>query len=211
MGDNWFRAHEAGLLEFTRGKGADCELAYATFINSIYERPYAIFVDHKWQSVVLAIRGTLSLEDLVNDAHAEPVSVCLPCVCGLVSIMTCLLGSIPNNIVALRPLPAPQVPMDEMAKAWGFDGEGEFCHGGMLNAADCIAKDLYRHQVRQTDCARRTDGLWTVRACMHVHWLMVGFNLGPHPCNATPPHPSSCTASSSVGTGTPRPRSPPRR
>jgi hypothetical protein len=39
--------------------------------------------------------------------------------------------------------------MDEMAKAWGFDGAGEFCHGGMLNAADCIAKDLYRHQVRE--------------------------------------------------------------
>ncbi len=37
--------------------------------------------------------------------------------------------------------------MDEMAKAWGFDGAGEFCHGGMLNAADCIAKDLYRHQL----------------------------------------------------------------
>lgn len=74
VGDNWARAHEAGLLEFTRGKSLDCELAYATFINSIYERPYAIFVDHKWQSVVLAIRGTLSLEDLLNDAHAEPVS-----------------------------------------------------------------------------------------------------------------------------------------
>lgn len=73
VGDNWARAHEAGLLEFTRSKSQDCELAYATFINSIYERPYAIFVDHKWQSVVLAIRGTLSLEDLLNDAHAEPV------------------------------------------------------------------------------------------------------------------------------------------
>jgi hypothetical protein len=48
VGDNWFRAHEAGLLEFTRNKHpGDCELAYATFVNSIYERPYAIFVDHK--------------------------------------------------------------------------------------------------------------------------------------------------------------------
>lgn len=37
--------------------------------------------------------------------------------------------------------------MDEMAKAWGFPGEGEYCHGGMLNAADCIAKDLMRHQL----------------------------------------------------------------
>lgn len=73
VGDNFFRAHEAGLLEFTRNKGTDCDLAYATFINSIYERPYALFVDHKWQTVVLAIRGTLSLEDLINDAHAEPV------------------------------------------------------------------------------------------------------------------------------------------
>jgi hypothetical protein len=47
VGDNFFRAHEAGLLEFTRNKGNDCELAYATFVNSIYERPYALFVDHK--------------------------------------------------------------------------------------------------------------------------------------------------------------------
>lgn len=52
--------------------------------------------------------------------------------------------------------------MDEMAKAWGFDGAGEFCHGGMLNAADCIAKDLYRHQVRA--CLR----IYCTLACLLV-------------------------------------------
>lgn len=71
LGDNWLRGHEAGLWEWLNGRES-CELAYATFINTLYERPYGIFVDHKWQCVVVAIRGTLSLEDLLNDAHAEP-------------------------------------------------------------------------------------------------------------------------------------------
>eukprot|EP00624_Nannochloropsis_granulata_P000293 evm.model.NODE_11137_length_18060_cov_18.830564.2 len=110
LGDNWFRAHEAGLWEWLKGREG-CELAYATFINTLYERPYAIFVDHKWQCVVVAIRGTLSLEDLLNDAHAEPG------------------------------------PLDAMGQAWGFPGEGEHGHVGMANAADCIAKDLYKHQI----------------------------------------------------------------
>lgn len=30
--------------------------------------------------------------------------------------------------------------MEAMGKAWGFDGEGEFCHSGIMNAADCIAR-----------------------------------------------------------------------
>ena len=121
LGDNSFRAHEAGLWEWLKDREG-CELAYATFVNSVYERPYAIFVDHKWQCVVLSIRGTLSLEDLVNDAHAEPG------------------------------------PLDEMGKAWGFPGEGEYGHVGMANAADCIAKDLYRHQILQRLILRgRTD------------------------------------------------------
>lgn len=155
VGDNWFRAHEAGLLEFTRDRGADCELAYGTFINSIYERPYAIFVDHKWQSVVLAIRGTLSLEDLINDAHAEPVRgggklKRMGLMMRLVlrwGVRSELSASPSSHQYSCACTHASQVPMEEMGKAWGFDGAGEYCHGGMLNAADCIAKDLYRHQV----------------------------------------------------------------
>lgn len=49
------------------------EVAYADLKNSIYNRPYAILIDHKWQCVVLTIRGTLSLEDLMVDANVEAV------------------------------------------------------------------------------------------------------------------------------------------
>lgn len=34
--------------------------------------PYCIVVDHKWQSVVISIRGTLSLEDCVVDVLVDP-------------------------------------------------------------------------------------------------------------------------------------------
>ena len=71
MGDNCFRAHEAALREFLHYK--DFDLVYARFTNSVYDRPYAILVDHKWQCVVVTIRGTLSLEDCLTDANSEPV------------------------------------------------------------------------------------------------------------------------------------------
>jgi len=72
LGDNCFQAHEAALREFLGQK--DVDLVYARFTNSVYDRPYAILVDHKWQCVVVTIRGTLSLEDCLVDANADPVS-----------------------------------------------------------------------------------------------------------------------------------------
>jgi hypothetical protein len=70
-GDNWFRSHEAAMLNFLGDR--QVEVAYADLKNSIYNRPYAILIDHKWQCVVLTIRGTLSLEDLMVDANVEAV------------------------------------------------------------------------------------------------------------------------------------------
>jgi hypothetical protein len=34
-----------------------------------------VVIDHKWRSVVVAIRGTLSLEDCIADALAESSSL----------------------------------------------------------------------------------------------------------------------------------------
>lgn len=70
-GDNWFRSHEAAMLNFLGDR--QVEVAYADLKNSIYHRPYAILIDHKWQCVVLTIRGTLSLEDLMVDANTDAV------------------------------------------------------------------------------------------------------------------------------------------
>jgi sn1-specific diacylglycerol lipase len=39
------------------------------------ENPYCVILDHKWRSVVVAVRGTLSLEDCITDALAESVSL----------------------------------------------------------------------------------------------------------------------------------------
>lgn len=51
---------------------------YANFTNTVYDRPYAIFIDRKWSTVIISIRGTLSLEDCLADANHEPVTLNRP-------------------------------------------------------------------------------------------------------------------------------------
>lgn len=50
----------------------ELELIYAHFTDDIDEASYFILVDHLWKSVVLSIRGSISLEDFVVDATFEP-------------------------------------------------------------------------------------------------------------------------------------------
>jgi hypothetical protein len=70
MGDNCFHVHRNSLLAHS---GLDeSDLIYANFNNKYNQMPYCIVIDHKWQSVVLAIRGTLSLEDCLVDVLVEP-------------------------------------------------------------------------------------------------------------------------------------------
>lgn len=72
-GDNGLHLHEAGLLKVI--EKLDCELVYAAFGAGLVETPYAVLVDHEWRTVVIAIRGTMSLDDCVTDALAEPHSL----------------------------------------------------------------------------------------------------------------------------------------
>ena len=50
-------------------------LIYANFSNDVSIRPYAVFYDTAKQCLVITIRGTLSLEDCITDATAEPKSL----------------------------------------------------------------------------------------------------------------------------------------
>ncbi len=53
----------------------DCEnamLSYASFLNGIVSTPYAILVDTSTQKVVITIRGTISIEDMVVDLQYKP-------------------------------------------------------------------------------------------------------------------------------------------
>eukprot|EP00981_Chlorochromonas_danica_P002538 scaffold487_cov178-Ochromonas_danica.AAC.26 len=43
--------------------------------NDMTHKPYAIFVDHAMQTVVLTIRGTVSIEDCITDILCDPVEL----------------------------------------------------------------------------------------------------------------------------------------
>jgi sn1-specific diacylglycerol lipase len=106
--DNCCRSHMSALL--AQANLDESEVAYAHFGNSVVENPYCVIIDHKWRSVVIAIRGTLSLEDCITDALAESLS---------------LAG---------------------LGKKYGFDGEGEYAHAGMIISSEWIMEHLAAHQ-----------------------------------------------------------------
>lgn len=75
VGDNWCKVHKAALMLQAGIQDDDTELVYAQLLSSFSDIPYCIIIDHKWKSIVLAIRGTFSLEDCVTDVLIEPESL----------------------------------------------------------------------------------------------------------------------------------------
>lgn len=70
-GDNCCRMNSAGLTWFTKLL-ENTELLYVSFKNDTTHKPYGVFLDHEKEWLVIAIRGTLSLEDCITDAACEP-------------------------------------------------------------------------------------------------------------------------------------------
>ena len=73
IGNDLCGIHKAALL--LQAEIEDTDLIYAQLHSSFSEIPYCILVDHEWKSVVLAIRGTFSLEDCVADVMVDPESL----------------------------------------------------------------------------------------------------------------------------------------
>jgi len=73
IGDNICGIHETALLKHAGLNQSD--LIYANFESSLEQSPYCIVVDHKWKSVVVSTRGTLSLEDCVMDVLVDPIQL----------------------------------------------------------------------------------------------------------------------------------------
>ncbi|KAL7537869.1 hypothetical protein ACHAWF_005927, partial [Thalassiosira exigua] len=71
VGDNFLGVHEATMLAHA---GLDrSDVAYASFeAGGFYETPYCVVVDRERNSVVLSIRGSLTLEDCVVDVLLDP-------------------------------------------------------------------------------------------------------------------------------------------
>jgi sn1-specific diacylglycerol lipase len=46
-------------------------LWYASFENKVFQAPFFVAIDHSTKSIVIAVRGTMSLRDAVTDLTAE--------------------------------------------------------------------------------------------------------------------------------------------
>ena len=113
VGDNCLRLHELTLIAQAGIESSD--VAYASFNSGgFYETPYCIIIDHKWQSVVLSIRGSLTLEDCIVDVLLDPS------------------------------------PLDELGRVYGFEGTGQYCHGGVLECTHWLHDDLMKHRILST-------------------------------------------------------------
>jgi hypothetical protein len=106
VGDNFLHIHEATMLAHAGLQKAD--IAYATFEAGFYETPYCIIIDRQWKTVVLSIRGSLTLEDCVVDVLLDPC------------------------------------PLDSSGEQFGFDGAGQYCHGGVFGCTRWLYDDLER-------------------------------------------------------------------
>ncbi|KAK3601848.1 hypothetical protein CHS0354_041771 [Potamilus streckersoni] len=67
--DNCCQCHTAAIKKFTNIHADD--LVYVSFHNQIFEIPFFVAIDREDNAVVVAIRGTLSLRDVLTDFNAE--------------------------------------------------------------------------------------------------------------------------------------------
>ena len=52
-------------------KTNDCDILHANFRNELFHAPFFVIHDHLKKSVVIAVRGTLSISDVITDMTAE--------------------------------------------------------------------------------------------------------------------------------------------
>eukprot|EP00605_Chrysophyceae_sp_TOSAG23-4_P002276 GSChrysophyteH1.ASY1.ANO1.2521.1 assembled CDS len=70
-GDNCCALNHAAVASVVDDIGA-ADTVFASYINDAEVKPYCIFIDHETEAIVVAIRGSLSLEDCVTDVLCEP-------------------------------------------------------------------------------------------------------------------------------------------
>ncbi|XP_014895467.1 sn1-specific diacylglycerol lipase beta [Poecilia latipinna] len=69
VGGDHLGCHFSSILQTTGLQYRD--FIYVSFHNQIYEIPFFVALDHKWEVVLVAVRGTLSLKDVLTDLSAE--------------------------------------------------------------------------------------------------------------------------------------------
>ncbi|XP_041063294.1 diacylglycerol lipase-beta isoform X1 [Carcharodon carcharias] len=80
VGGDHLGCHFNSILQTTGLQYRD--FIHVSFHNKIYEIPFYVALDHKKEAVVVAVRGTLSLEDALTDMSAERETLFVDCVTG---------------------------------------------------------------------------------------------------------------------------------
>lgn len=68
-GDNSCKRHLKAFKFLA--KVDECDLIYANFQNELFHSPFCILVDHFKKTIVITIRGTLSMRDVITDMTAD--------------------------------------------------------------------------------------------------------------------------------------------
>lgn len=107
VGDWPWGPHQIALEQLS-GLPAE-DIVFSSFKQSIEAVPYMIAVDREWQSIVISIRGTLSMESVFADLSLRPVELAA------------------------------------VGQEYGFDGQGKYCHNGILRSSLWICADILRY------------------------------------------------------------------
>ncbi|XP_068422228.1 diacylglycerol lipase-beta isoform X2 [Eschrichtius robustus] len=77
VGGDQLTCHFGSILQTTGLQYRD--FIHVSFHDKVYELPFLVALDHRKESVVVAVRGTMSLQDILTDLSAESEPLDLEC------------------------------------------------------------------------------------------------------------------------------------
>ncbi|KAG8513677.1 Sn1-specific diacylglycerol lipase beta, partial [Galemys pyrenaicus] len=77
VGGDQLNCHFGSILHTTGLQYRD--FIHISFHDKVYELPFLVALDHRTESVVVAVRGTMSLQDILTDLSAESETLNLEC------------------------------------------------------------------------------------------------------------------------------------
>ncbi|XP_076996644.1 diacylglycerol lipase-beta isoform X2 [Tamandua tetradactyla] len=77
VGGDQLNCHFGSILQTTGLQYRD--FIHISFHDKVYELPFLVALDHRQESVVVAVRGTMSLQDILTDLSAESETLDVEC------------------------------------------------------------------------------------------------------------------------------------
>ena len=184
VGDTVCDLHKHSLL--LTAQIDESELVYADFNNTLSSVPYCILLDHTTQSVVVSVRGTLSLEDLVTDVDLDPEPL------ESLAIEFGLCDQKEGNLDLANDTGDVQTSMNISSNNTGEKENpfrNQYAHGGVVACVRNLYNDLQRHRLLDRlllgESSSGNDGLYDDNSLpMYPNYTLtlVGHSLGGAAC-----------------------------